>query len=869
MKVREDNKTIISRIVRGVAANGFAQTISFVINFFSVPLFFRYWGIDLYGEWVMLSAIPTYLTMSDLSFGTTAGSEMTQLVARGERLKALKVLQSAWILVTFASLAILVLMLAVSHLVPLATLLKLSVISNREAVGILAVLLLGVCLAQQGGLIESVYRAAGFYAKGTFYMNLMRLFEFVVGVAVIVCKGDPWLYAVTLVVPKAICYTLFWIWYRKQVPWLFLGWSYADKETLKPLVSPALTFNAFNLGYAMNIQGMVILVGATFTPQAAALFSPMRTLTRVVLQGANAIASTIWQELSRAMGVGDRKLARWLHRSASQVGFWIVVPCLVLLYFVGPSLFRFWTGQDAFDYPLFGTLLLVTLLGSMWGISYVVPLSINKHQSTAITFFTTATCTIGLAWALSTAMGQLGAAIALAIGEAVMLVFVWRRSLSLLEDDFQGFIGQVLTPPLDLLRRFTRSSGSLAEEEEEDEILLPAQPEVVTAQPPVERLRADLSVVISAPSKYHFFELGHELHQRGMLSALFTGYPRFKLRKETELEDMLRFYPHFHLLYRAISVGIGRELEYVDRTVFDWLTSKNLPKCDVFMAIAASSLWTGRLAQKHGAAYVVDRPCSHIVVQNRLLQEEAKKEGIALRPIDPRVIQREVSEYEAADMVTVPSRFAYASFLEMGFPAEKLRVIPYGVNTSRFYPSGTPDPDSFDLVYVGLSSLRKGTPHLLRAFEAVNHPRKSLTIIGNINREVRGMLNQARAKSNVEALGHIPQEDLRKFMSRSHVLVLPSVEDGYGLVMSQAMACGTPVIASTHTGGDMIITEGEDGFIFTACDDDALIDRLQRLADDPDLRARMSANALLKARMQAGWSAYGDGIVQMFKDVRT
>jgi glycosyltransferase involved in cell wall biosynthesis len=95
-------------------------------------------------------------------------------------------------------------------------------------------------------------------------------------------------------------------------------------------------------------------------------------------------------------------------------------------------------------------------------------------------------------------------------------------------------------------------------------------------------------------------------------------------------------------------------------------------------------------------------------------------------------------------------------------------------------------------------------------------------------------------------------------MSESHVLVLPSIEDGFGLVLSQALACGCPIVASTNTGGDDLITDGVEGFIVPARDVAALAARLQQLADDPALRRRMSEAALARVKHLGGWRQYGD-----------
>jgi glycosyltransferase involved in cell wall biosynthesis len=107
-------------------------------------------------------------------------------------------------------------------------------------------------------------------------------------------------------------------------------------------------------------------------------------------------------------------------------------------------------------------------------------------------------------------------------------------------------------------------------------------------------------------------------------------------------------------------------------------------------------------------------------------------------------------------------------------------------------------------------------------------------------------------------LGSVPQPELAALMSRSHVLALPSIEEGLALVQAQAMACGCPVLCSTNSGGEDLFTDGVEGFIVPIRDPDALADRLQRLADDPNLQHSMRHAALQRVRTIGGWKEYGD-----------
>ena len=119
----------------------------------------------------------------------------------------------------------------------------------------------------------------------------------------------------------------------------------------------------------------------------------------------------------------------------------------------------------------------------------------------------------------------------------------------------------------------------------------------------------------------------------------------------------------------------------------------------------------------------------------------------------------------------------------------------------------------------------------------------------------------------ISILGHVPQRRLKEIMSVSHVMVLPSVEEGLACVQAQAMACGCPVIASQNTGAQDLFTDNREGFIVPVGDSSAIAERLQALADDPGLRLRMSEAALELVRSLGGWEQYGEQMYQIFSKV--
>jgi glycosyltransferase involved in cell wall biosynthesis len=118
---------------------------------------------------------------------------------------------------------------------------------------------------------------------------------------------------------------------------------------------------------------------------------------------------------------------------------------------------------------------------------------------------------------------------------------------------------------------------------------------------------------------------------------------------------------------------------------------------------------------------------------------------------------------------------------------------------------------------------------------------------------------------NVKFLGVVPNTKLNQLYSSSHAFVLPSVEEGLAMVMAEALACGCPVIASESTGAADLFTNGREGFIVPARDPFAIRDCLTCLADEPELRERMSSAAIERVKSLNEWGAYSEAYVDLLR----
>jgi glycosyltransferase involved in cell wall biosynthesis len=201
--------------------------------------------------------------------------------------------------------------------------------------------------------------------------------------------------------------------------------------------------------------------------------------------------------------------------------------------------------------------------------------------------------------------------------------------------------------------------------------------------------------------------------------------------------------------------------------------------------------------------------------------------------------------------------------VEGGVPESKLRRVHFGFAPERFRPMPDEKTDStFRVMFAGAISLQKGVQYLLEAWRRLDLPDAELVLVGGTFPDSKAFLPEYEGL--YRHVPFVPQDELAAIYNTASVFVLPSLQDGFGMVVYEAAACGLPVIITENVGA--AIRDGQDGFIVPIRDPDALADRLLRLYRDEKLRRDMGESARAFVQ-QYTWTAYHQQVLAHYRDL--
>lgn len=270
------------------------------------------------------------------------------------------------------------------------------------------------------------------------------------------------------------------------------------------------------------------------------------------------------------------------------------------------------------------------------------------------------------------------------------------------------------------------------------------------------------------------------------------------------------------------------------------------------------ALQTFTVAKKNEIPCIYDLPIGYWRAMRSLLEEEKEKNpewAMTLGGFNDseKKLQRKDEELRLADRIYVASTFTKKT-LEM-YPGTlaSIEVIPYGfppVNKERTYESYS--NREIRILYVGGLSQRKGISYFFEALEGLEN-KVEVTVVG------RGMIEECaplkKALSKVHYIPSLPHQEILQLMAMNDLLIFPSLFEGFGLVITEAMSQGTPVITTDRTCGPDVITHGIDGWIVEAGTSTPIKELIHKFISDPMLLREAGKHAMETAA-QRPWEVY-------------
>ncbi|HKS40543.1 MAG TPA: glycosyltransferase family 4 protein [Blastocatellia bacterium] len=379
-----------------------------------------------------------------------------------------------------------------------------------------------------------------------------------------------------------------------------------------------------------------------------------------------------------------------------------------------------------------------------------------------------------------------------------------------------------------------------------------------------------LRALVFSPSPMGIFEQSLALEERGWLQTMAVDYycdlssPRFRWIPEGRIKKYLRkrYHPPLNsnrvrtrLLPSVITkIATSRARSAQSRTrwvfwhnaQFDGWVAAHLHKFgNLAFGYESASLYTFRRASRLGIPRALYQPIACAEKAITLLEEEkqlfpALADTLRYNWFPESELEGRREERQMADAIFCASTFTKQSLIEVGVEAEKIFVEPYGVDQTVFSPSREKFPN-FSVVWASSYTQTKGIGYLLEALARQPVPGIELVLAGFAHGTDAVALYEDRVR--VRRLGHIARPELGRVMGRCHAHVFPTIIEGFGRNIIEAMASGLPVITTPNCAGPDLIEDGVTGFIIPIRDVDAICEKLAWINDHPQDAIEMGERA--------------------------
>jgi O-antigen/teichoic acid export membrane protein len=410
----------VARVASGVVGLAAVSVVSTLSQIVVVPLALRWWGPERYGEWVTLTALVTFLTLTDLGVQTYVVNRMAANHARGRLDDVQRDLDDALGFQAPLAGALLVMIAIGAFALPVQRWMGLGQITGTQTGAVLVLLAIEPILGVPTGVAAGIYRASGRLARGAWFDVARRSVALLATLIVIVggtgVVGVAVVRAAMAILAAAV---LFWD-LGRTMPGLSFRLSHGRPAPGVRLAAAGLPFLLLPLAEFAASQGSLLILQRSGSGLAVAEFATHRTIANATMMAASFFTAAVWPELTRMDALADTPGVRRAFLVLTRMNVMAVGGTFAVVFAIAPVVYPAWTGHRLhLDNGVLFLLGLRAVMWSVWGAAGTVLAATNRKRWLVVSHALGAMTVVSLSSVLIPRWGALGAAIALVVGEAL------------------------------------------------------------------------------------------------------------------------------------------------------------------------------------------------------------------------------------------------------------------------------------------------------------------------------------------------------------------------------------------------------------------------------------------------------------------
>ncbi|MGA7576861.1 MAG: lipopolysaccharide biosynthesis protein [Desulfobaccales bacterium] len=429
------------RLIQGIGANFLAQSITLASRVLLVPLFLTAWGVRVYGEWLLLSSVVAYLSLTDLGGQLYIVNRLTQAYALGDVPQFRKILHTGLALFLILPLAVFLGFLGLMLVFPPGSLLQITITSRPVVFLVMAILAFQFVFSLPQGILLGVYRSVGLLPRGVMLTNLMQLLVLIlVALGLWLHRGLEAIACLQLLPYLGVALVAGWDLNRRFPQFHLFSLREADLSLGLSFIRPSLDFFGIQMSQAFTIQGTILVVGMLLGPVQVVVFATMRTIVNLIRSFFEQVSHAAWPELTRLDAQLDEDKFFLLFRAIFRTTLIAAVIFIALFHFWGENIYHVWLRKTVAYQQRVMDLFLIYMGEFLIWLTCCHPLmATNRHRTLAKMLLVSSALNLGLAYLGGRHLGLPGVILGMIIGDLLLPCWFVPHLLNRYQPRFSGW----------------------------------------------------------------------------------------------------------------------------------------------------------------------------------------------------------------------------------------------------------------------------------------------------------------------------------------------------------------------------------------------------------------------------------------------